>query len=432
VTASATVTSIGRGFHAAAVPVFGRCAPLALALIAFAAPCARADTPAAAPRTNLQVVLWDSGVPGERAALTELVFSFQRVNPDVIVCLEWKDATLQADWIPRWCGGYRDYAPDVTVMSEQFAWDNRHELLAMPDDLGRELRRDFEPSVMRRLPGQARGVPWRVSTRALYYRPDLLAEEELSVPATLDDLVACAEALAEPPARYGLGMPSPTGGGEELLHALARAEGAVELAGAGGPTLSDGTSEERRRTRPDYEAALERLVELQSRGALQPETLTWSEAELVDLFAQGRLAMVIAPIWATRVLRATDDVPQWAVAPLPMAEDGTGSLTVDWLVVFADSDRQEVALRLMRYVAEKESQRMLAMMSGVPGTRELVAELGATEPWSAHVAALGDADGVPLASWDRLRPELGNALVYALSGRQTPREALEAAVAIAE
>jgi len=429
VTVSATASSIGRGIHAAAVPVLVRCAAL-LALMAVL-PCAAA--PEVGPRTNLQVTLWDSGMPGERRALTELVFSFQHANPDVIVCLEWKDAALQADWIPRWCGGYRDYAPDLTVMSEQYAWDNRHELLAVPDELGRELRRDFEPAVMRRLPGQTRGVPWRVSTRALYYRPDLLAEAELEVPATLDELVACAEELAKPPARYGLGMQRPLGGGEELLYALARAAGAVDLADvADGPTLSDGNSEERRNVRPDYEGALELLVDLQSRGALQPETLTWSEAELVDLFAQGRLAMVIAPIWATRVLRATDEVPEWAVAPLPMAQDGSGALAVDWLVAFEGTDRQENALRLMRYVAEKETQRLLAMMSGVPATRELVAELGGMEPWSAHVVALSGADGVPLSSWYRLRPALANALIYALSGRLTPREALAEAVAIAE
>ena len=431
-TVSATASSTGRGIHAAAVPVLLRCAGL-LALMTVLNCAVAADTPEAAPRTNLQVTLWDSGVPGERQALTELVFSFQHANPDVIVCLEWKDAAMQADWVPRWCGGYREYAPDLTVMTEQYAWDNRHKLLAMPDDFGRELRRDFGPAVMRRLPGQTRGVPWRVETRALYYRPDLLAEAELDVPATLDELVACAEALAKPPACYGMGMPRPLGGGEELLYALARAAGAVELADAAdGPTLSDGSSEQRRNVRPDYERALETLLDMQSRGALQPETLTWSEAELVELFAQGRLAMVIAPIWATRVLRATEEAPQWAVAPLPMAADGTGALAVDWLVTFEDTDRQENALRLMRYVAEKETQRLLAMMSGVPATRELVEELGGMEPWSAHVAALGDADGVPLASWDRLRPELADALIYALSGRLTPREALAEAVAIAQ
>lgn len=413
------------------MPVSRGWIPLLSLALALAASAASADAPATGPRTNLQVTLWETGVVGEREALTELLFSFQRVNPDVIVCLEWRDATLQSEWIPRWCGDYRQYAPDVTVMSEQLAWQYRHDLLELPDEFGRELRRDFEAPVLRRLPGRTRGVPWRVSTRALYYRPDLLAAAELEVPETLEQLVTRAKELADPPARFGLGIPGPLGGGEELLHALARAAGAVPVGDPdGGPALSDGSVAERRR--PDYEAALELLVELQSSGALQPETLTWSEAELAELFAGGRLAMLIAPIETTRLLQAQEEPPEWAVAPMPLAAGGSGSLSVDWLVAFEDTDRRENALRLMRYLAERESQRMLVMTASVPAMRSLIEELRDTSPWSAHLTALNDADGVPLARWQRLRPELAHALAYALSGRLTPREALAEAIEIAE
>ncbi|GEM_PF-6623350 len=427
-------SSIGRGASAAAVPVYYRCmAVVAIALLAVlpqARAGARDDT--AAPRTNLQVTLWDSGVATEREALSQLLFSFQRANPDVIVCLEWKDQALQAEWVPRWCGDYRSYAPDLTVMSEQLAWEHRHELLALPEALARELRQACDPAVMRRLPGPARAIPWRVSTRALYYRPDLLSASELTAPVTLEELADRAEALADPPARYGLGLPRPLGGGEELLHALGRAQGSAQLeVDEPGPTLSDGSSDGSRGGRPDYETALELLVGLQSRGALQPETLTWSERELVELFAQGRLAMMIAPIEAARMLKDMEDAAAWAVAPLPMAPAGSGAVEVQWLVAFGDTDRQDAAVRLMRYIAEKESQRMLAMMPSVPAMRELTEELSAVSPWSAHVASLRAAEGVPLASWKRLRPLLGDALVYALSGRKTAREALSEAMAVA-
>jgi ABC-type glycerol-3-phosphate transport system substrate-binding protein len=432
---STSTAMIGRGSDAAAVPVYLRLAVPALAALLIVMACASADAQAeqATPRTNLQVTLWESGIAGEREALSELLFSFQHVNPDVIVCIEWKDAGLQADWVTRWCGDYRTYAPDLTVMGEQLAWQRRHDLLALPEDLARELRQSYDPAVMRRLPGPARGIPWRVSTRALYYRPDLLTSAELAVPASLEELAACAEALADPPHHYGLGVPRPLGGGEELLHALGRAQGAVQLQEAqAGPTLSDGSSEERRNTRPDYEGALESLVHMQSRGALQPEILTWSESELVELFAQGRLAMMIAPIGAAQMLRGMEDLPEWAVAPLPMADGGSGALETQWLVAFGDTDRQEAAVRLMSYLAEKESQRMLAMVASVPAMRELMEELSATPPWSAHIGGLREAEGVPLADWERLRPLLGDALVYALSGRKTPREALAEAMEIAE
>ncbi len=423
-TAEHSATRTGRGDYAPAGAV---CAAL---MVAMALPVsAREDLSEMGPRTNLQVTLWETGIEGERAALSELMFSFQHANPDVIVCLEWKDAQLQEEWIPRWMGDYRHFAPDVTVMSEQQAWKHRHELLELPEKFGRRLRTDFEPAVMRRLPGRARGVPWRVSTWALYYRPDLLEAEELEPPETLDDLVECAETLAKPPERFGLGMPGPRGGGEKLLHALARAVGPPPEEGEdaeadGEDAESRDAGHRARRENPDYAAALELLVEMQSAGALQPETLTWTRAELVDLFIDGRLAMLIAPMDATVSLRAAEEPPQWSVAPMPFSARGSGTLSVDWLVAFADTDRRENALRLMRYMAERESQRMLTMICSVPAMRDMVEELGGRQPWAGHVPALESGEGVPLPSWDRVQEELANALAWALSGRLTPREAL--------
>ncbi|MGM0491878.1 MAG: ABC transporter substrate-binding protein [Armatimonadota bacterium] len=467
----------GRGLHAAAVSVLAA----ALTVVLMTHVAGADDLSEMGPRTNLQVTLWETEIPGEKAALQELIFSFQRANPDVIVCLEWQDAELQDEWTRRWFGGQRHYAPDVTVVTERRAWENRHELLEMPDDFGRELRGEYQRSVMRRLPGQARGVPWSVRTYALYYRADLLAEAELSPPETLEELVECAEALADPPACFGLGIPQPFGGGEELVHALAQAAGSGGVAGDGddvdgdggeagdaeagdaeaedaeaedaeaedaeaedaeaedaeagnaeagnaeagnaeaGDALGDG---DREREGVDHAAALEMLVDLQSRGALQPETLTWTDGELVELFVDGRLAMIIAPISAARMLRGADEPPEWASVPLPMAEDGSGHLSVDWMVAFADTDRREQAVRLLRYMAEAESQRMLAMLPSVPAMRRLAAELGDRAPWQAHLAHLDDAEGLPLARWERLRPQLGEALIYAMSGRLTAREAL--------
>jgi hypothetical protein len=378
-------------------------------------------------RTNLQVALWETDIPGEKAALQELMFSFQRANPDVIVCLEWQDAILQDEWTRRWSGGQREYAPDVTVMTERRAWENRHELLEMPPEFGRELRRECERSVMRRLPGRARGVPWSVKTYALYYRPDLFAEAELEVPTTLDALVDAAEAVADPPNHFGLGFPRPDAGAEELLHVLAEAlgdEAAPDTHGEEPAPDDDGPRATSERDRPDYAPAMEVLVDLQSRGALQPETLTWSDTELVELFAEGRLAMVIAPISAARTLRGLEEPPEWANAPLPIAEGGTGYLSVQWLVAFKDTDRPANAIRLLKYIAEPASQRMLAMLPGVPASRSIARELSESVPWAPHIRPLDGAEGLPLARWDRLRPELGRALIYALSGRMTPRSAL--------
>lgn len=421
-------TITGRGSYAAAVCVFG--VTLVTALVLGCATASADGLSAIGPRTHLQVAVWETGAPGEKAALQELFFSFQRANPDVIVALEWKDYDLRDDWTRRWFGGLRDYAPDITIMTEQRAWEHRHDLLEMPGDFGRELRRDYERSVMLRLPGQARGVPWDVSTYALYYRRDLLEQADLPVPETLEALVDGAEALADPPRRFGLGLPAPHAGGEELLHALAQAIGEPASDDDEAQEGPEETADERRDREdgePDYTAALEMLVELQSRGAFQPEIMTWSDGELVELFIEGRLAMLIAPISAVRQLREAEHAPEWASTALPVAESGVGYLSVQWLVVLGNTSRPEAAVRLLRYVAEPESQRMLAMLPSVPAMREIADELSTRSPWQAHIAALQTATGVPLSRWERRRPQLAEALAYAISGRLTPEEALSGA-----
>jgi len=402
----------GRGLRAAAPPVLVAAALLLLGLVAPPVD-ARADD--AGRRTNLQVTLWRTGVPGQTEALSELVFSFQRSNPDVIVCLEWLDADLAGEWLRRWIGGYRSHAPDVTVASDLWVWDHRAELLRVPHDLRATLIDTLEPSVLERGGGLPRGAPWAVATPALYYRADLLAEAELEPPQTFAELADCARALAQPPERFGLGVPGPGAGGEELLYALALA-----LAPPEGEDDADAIEQSR------LQRALELLVGLQADGALQPEVLTWGESELVEAFAQGRLGMLIGRPWVAQMLRGRAQRPpvEWAVAPLPGEDGGSGTVQVDWLFAFGDTDRAENAQRFLRFMAEKESQRALAMLCGAPALRSLSEELAGAAPWSGHIPALRHGGGLPLGRWDDLRGRLGEALALALSGRMTPAEAL--------
>lgn len=81
-------------------------------------------------------------------------------------------------------------------------------------------------------------------------------------------------------------------------------------------------------------------------------------------------------------------------------------------------------MRFARFMAGEDRQRALAMLSGVPATQALVAELGETPPWAGHTQGLETARGLPLDQWDALSAELGQALGYAISGRRTPAEAL--------
>lgn len=397
----------------------GRAAALlVLALLAFCSLAATAQEPAptGSPR-HLQVGLWDNGVPGLREAIGALVFSFQRRHPEVIVALEWRDAALAEELLPRWRGRYRSHAPDVTVVPDRWAWAHRSELAHLPADLATTLRAECDPVVVARGGGAPRGVPWAVSAPAVYYRADLVRELGLQEPTALDELAGLAARLADPPGRFGLGVPGPGGGGEELVHALALASGPASAgegveAGIPGDDL--------------LEAALALLVRMQAEGALEPEVLTWGEAELIDAFAAGRLGMLIGGPVIGQALRqrAADVRGEWAAWPLPRAAGGRGQVEVQWLIAFADTDRPQQAESFLRFMAERDTQRALAMLGGVPALTALRGEVASIEPWRAHLPALDGGGGLPLRDWEQLRQRIGTAMLWCLSGRLTPAQAL--------
>jgi len=394
---------------------------------------------------NLQVALWETGVAGQRECMHEFVRAFSHDNPDVIVCTEWRDARDADEWVRRWTGSFRDHAPDLTVMTDLWLAEYYRETVALPGDLQEELIVRLPESILARgtHAHRLRGVPWTVATDALYYRSDLFAEAGLAVPTTAEELSECAVTLADPPKIYGFGMPGSGLGGENVLHALASALGdmAPDEAGCVAPTL------------PPFVEALGLLVGMQGRGGLQPEVLTWSEVELADLMAQGRLGMMVGRPWVNAALleadrerrrklaeaEALDEVGaaraqqlraakiEWAQAPLPRTEQGATHLSVNWLVVMRSTDVREPAMRFARFVAHEDRQRVLAMLGGVPATRALVAELGETPPWAGHTQGLETARGLPLDQWEALSTQLGQALSYAISGRRTPAEALQRA-----
>jgi len=417
-----TASKAGRG-REAAVAFFSVARLAALGLLAGALGFTCSDVQAE-PVTNVQVALWETGLPGEKECVKQLVRAFQEAHPEVLVAVEWRDGLEAEQYVEDWCGKYSAHAPDMTVMSD--LWVQRHckQLLPLNRGLQKNLWDRFVPSVLARgaVDRALLGVPWTVATQALYCRSDLFAQAEaggLRMPRNFEELVERAAELADPPETYGFGLPGVGGGAEELLYALAVSSG-EELA------EDDG---EIKPTAPAFERALGLLIDLQSRGALQPEVLTWTEADLAELFAQGRLAMMVGRPWLGVMLEGAEKPVQYTAVPLPREPRGTGSVATDWLVAFSNTDRREQALELLRFVAGEFCQRELAEIGGVPATRALAGGLRGAPRWAAHIQGLERARGLPSGQWVRLKAQLANALTYALSGRRGVSEALEEAEA---
>lgn len=402
----------------------------------------------AQPPTRLVVALWNTGIGGERELVSELVRGFQRENPDIMLCTEWRSSDQAREMIRRWTGSYRQQAPDLTVVTDLWLPEMGASLAELPEGLQATVSGLFPPSVLARVPSGSKvvGVPWVVATEALYYRSDLMSQAGLHPPESFEELAECAAKLADPPRRYGLGVPGAGWGGEELVHVLAAAQGEIERNDAGSIEPNQ----------PPFASALTLLQTLQSRGGVQPEVLTWSEAELAELMIRGRLAMMLARPWLGIMLDRAEAARQlelrecqklgeagqaraaelqaakieWDTAPLPVANGGAGHLTVDWLVLFRTSNSPQAAHRFLAWLAHDDRQRALAMLGGVPATVRLARQCAAEPRWRGHLVGLETARGLPIEQWAQLRPRLGEALGYVISGRLSPQEALSQAAAM--
>ncbi len=399
-----------------------------LAAVAGAVPATAQEADAAAqytgPKTNLRIVLWKPVTEAQKTALSDLVFGFQRSNPDVVIALEWLEAELAGEYVRRWMGSLRQHAPDITVLTDIWAHRHRSRLLPLPRDLLLQSRRQFAQSILDRGEGTPPGVPWSVSTPALYYRPRQFQQLDLPFPQTPQELIDAGVALRQPPTRFGLGVPAPGAGCEELVHAL---------------TLAVGPNDDVLGSDAWYLPGAELLIEMRSASILQPEILTWTEPELLEMFIEGRIAMMIAgPSAAAKLAREearreqrAEEDPEhalptldWAVAPLPRAEGGVAQVQVDWIAAFADTDRPQEARRFLRYLASEEKQRELGAIFGVCALSDPGQAASEDPVQVAHGAGLSNARGVPLEGWEDQRSRLANALALALSGRMTVTEAL--------
>lgn len=369
----------------------------------------------------LRVVVW--GEEREGASLrgiNDLLTSFQDRHPDIRVNLThepWSQATIRLRY---WCHSHRQYAPDLTLLPDVWLGDYAAELLALDEGLKPKDTDGFVPAVLDRcrVKGKLVGVPWLVRSRALYYRPDLLEAAKLKPPRTLADLKAAALALADPPNRYGLGLPAEAGGGAlEAFLDLLHAQGTKSADPEGTPDLA---SEE-------AEATVAYWVELRRSGALQPEGLSWSEEDLQTAFARGRLGMMIAGPELLVRIRAEAPELQVGTAPVPAEHDPALPISADVLVALSSTRQSAQAVEFMRFMASAEAQRGMSLLGGLPTCRKHYESVRDDRDVRPFVLGLERAWGLPMHGLGQTQRIVERALMLALSGRMRPSEALKAA-----
>jgi multiple sugar transport system substrate-binding protein len=272
--------------------------------------------------------------------------------------------------------------------------------------------------------GKVYGLAPAVSTIALIYNKDMLAEAGVAVPRTWDELKAAAAKLTRP-GRYGM-----------AVDANATFEGTWQFL----PFLWSNGGDEKQLDTPQTAQALRLWVDLVKSGSMSKSVLNWTQADVHDQFVAGKAALMINGPWRIADLNKDKNL-HWGVAPIPVRQQGQTLVTPlggeVWTVPrTASKARQEKAAQVLSCL--NDSTNMLAVAKQyftVPSRTALASRYAEQIPSMAvfvkSVESARARTGELGVKWPKAATGIYTAIQAALTGEQTPEEALKHAQQIA-
>lgn len=183
--------------------------------------------------------------------------------------------------------------------------------------------------------------------------------------------------------------------------------------------------------------AIEFAISLVENGYTNPNPETQTRYDLQDLFAAGKMAMVIAPNSMPTYAADKDSTVNMSTAPIPANEGKTSSSVgvMDRIMAFKDDDapdqeaRNEAIGKFLTFFYEPENYVGWVSMEGfLPAVNSAVEELVAMdESFTSWIEVLDTSKFYPTdkAEWDAVKQGVISAEQAALKGNDV-REELDA------
>ncbi len=264
--------------------------------------------------------------------------------------------------------------------------------------------------------GSQYGIPLAFSSRALYYRTDLIE----TVPKTWEELIATAEAVTkENPEVYGFAIPTDiTSGTDELFNFIYQ--------NGGSATDKDGNI---KLATTENIKTLEFLKEFNDKKII-PDPVATSRSDQAKMFQNGTLAMFISGPWDKSTLDSSADTAPYAVALLPAGTKMAETLVTDSLSISALSKNKELAWKLIEYMGQFKYQNAYDEAIGFfPILKEEEKEerynTEFLKPFKEMIQYGVAEPQVPV--WDTFNSEFVKAVQKVMTGNATAEEALKTA-----
>ena len=370
------------------------------------APAPEASTPAPAPSTDkVQVNMIAAQYGNETAAWwADFVTKFEKDNPDIDLTVDvvsWNDIYTVVN--TRIANGEQ---PDLLNIDGFADYQADDLLLPAEEWVSAETYAKFFPSFLAEsvVDDVVWAVPDLASARALYYNADILEAAGCEVPTTWAELKdVCAKIKAYDSSIYPWGVDMTTDEGQACFAYYAWNNGGGFTDAEGNWTLNSAENVE----------AVEFIVSMIKEGLTNTDPTTETRYDLQEMFASGKVAMMIGPNQISKYCEANGGI-NYGVASLPTNGDKAGASVgvMDRIMCF-DNDYTDAELAAVTAVVDafyddEPYSEWVLMEDFLPATstgNELCAQ--ADPGMAAWIDVIGSAKFYPAAKAEWMDVKLG-------------------------
>ncbi|WP_251554246.1 ABC transporter substrate-binding protein [Neobacillus muris] len=261
-------------------------------------------------------------------------------------------------------------------------------------------------------------LPSGINTLSLIYNKKIFQEAGMEPPATWDDVIAAAKKLNSDK-MHGI-----------IFSAINNEEGSWQFL----PILWSNGGDFSSIDSPQSVEALEFWVSLVKEGVAPKQVLNWSQDDTVQQFIDGKAAMMIGGSWETPALNQAEGL-EYGQVPMPTKEPGIkviGPLGGEaWAIPSSSDEKMKAAWTFVNWIQGKDQQIKLnvdmGQLSGLTSaTEQIVQEVSYLQIYSDLVKN-GRARSSYGPNYPQLSKALWTAIQSAMTGMQTPQQALQEA-----
>ncbi len=324
-------------------------------------------------------------------------------------------------------------APDILNIDVFADYQADGLLLPAQDYVSEETYAKFYPAFLEQsvVDGTVWAVPDLASARALYYNADILAAAGVEVPTTWAELKAACEAIKAYDANiYPWGVDMTTDEGQACFAYYAWTNGGGFVDAEGNWTLNSAENVE----------AAEYVLDLVTSGLTNTSPATETRYDLQEMFAAGKLAMMIGPNQISSYVASTENPINFGIASIPANEGkATSSVGVMDRFMCFDNDYSDAEMDAIEkffdfFYEDKRYSDWVIMEDFLPATSAGGAIMAEADPAAAAwIDIVGSAQFYPAAKaeWADVKQGVINVLQQGLLGEnvQDLLDALQADIA---